>query len=385
MRLLLCTPQSVLESVGISRILIRLADELRATGHDARILGAEEMGCRPENGGGSPGAPYAAALRSYLMARANEYDVVEYDHEHLPWERREFDAPRTLFVARSVLLVQHLGAIRIPTKQTLRAIASEIVRGPERKRRLRNRIAIADTTVRNADLVNLANPRDRDELVRRGIDPSRIAVIPYALAAEVRAALGAATNDAPPRDPIVAFIGTFDYRKGATHFGPMLEQLVRDVPNVRLRLLGCKGLFADERTVRSFFPRSLRSRVEVVMTFPRERLAELLSDCSVGVFPSYLESFGLGVLEMMSARLPVVAFDAPGPPVMVPPDLLVPPGDARKMASIVAALLLDRERLARERSRARTIAETFTWEAVARRTADAYEAARERLLASART
>jgi len=373
MRILLCTPQLILESGGISRILIRLADELRTLGHEAQILGPVEMGCEPEYIGGSPGAAYARALRAHLVAHASDFDVVEYDHEHLPFPRGDFPAP-PLFVA--VLLVQHFESIRIPASRTLRALAGTIVHGRERARVLRDRIAIADTTLRNADLVNLANPIDRDVVVRRGIDPSRVAVIPYALASEVRAALGAATSAAPPPDPVVAFIGTFDYRKGATSFGPMLEHLAHTVPNARLRLLGCKGLFVDEQAIRSFFPRSLQSRVEIVMTFPREKLPELLADCSVGVFPSYLESFGLGVLEMMSAHLPVVAFDAPGPPVMVPQELLVAPGDAKKMASVVSGLLVDRERLERERARARAIAETFTWEGVARLTLSAYEAGR---------
>jgi glycosyltransferase involved in cell wall biosynthesis len=377
MRILLCTPQPVLESLGISRILMRLADELRGMHHEAEILGPEGVGCTAEYMG-TVGSPYAAALRAHLFQHAREYDVVEYDHEFFPFPRADFE-PRTLFVARSVLLAQHLETIRIPERRTLRAIAGRIVRGPKKARLLRERIVTADATLRSADLVNLANPRDRDEVVRRGIAPARVAVIPYALASEVRAALGAATKATPPHEPIVAFIGTFDYRKGATTFGPMFERLVQAVPRVRLRLLGCKGMFTDERTILSFFPRTLRSRVEIKMTFPREKLAELLSDCSVGVFPSYVESFGLGVLEMMSAHLPVVAFDAPGPPVMVPSDLLVPPGDAERMASVVAGLLLDRERLERERARARAIAETFTWERVARETVDAYQAARERL------
>ena len=60
---------------------------------------------------------------------------------------------------------------------------------------------------------------------------------------------------------------------------------------------------------------------------------------------------------------------------MLPDEYLVPPGDAEGMAATVVALLTDPDRLRQARSWARSRAADFTWEDVARRTADAYAAA----------
>jgi glycosyltransferase involved in cell wall biosynthesis len=97
------------------------------------------------------------------------------------------------------------------------------------------------------------------------------------------------------------------------------------------------------------------------------------------MFPSYVEGFPLGVLEMLAAHLPVVAFDAPGAPMMLPPDWLVPPGDEAGLARALVGLLAERNALERNRRRARTIADGFSWDDIARKTAEAYTRARETL------
>ena len=59
-------------------------------------------------------------------------------------------------------------------------------------------------------------------------------------------------------------------------------------------------------------------------------------DCTVGAFPSYVEGFGLAVLEQLAAGLPTVAYNLPGPRDILKstlPDLLVPCGDAEKFAA----------------------------------------------------
>jgi glycosyltransferase involved in cell wall biosynthesis len=115
--------------------------------------------------------------------------------------------------------------------------------------------------------------------------------------------------------------------------------------------------------------------VEVEPTFDPSLLPALLADASLGIFPSYWEGFPFGVLEQMAVGLPVVAFDAPGPPMLVPKHLLVPVGDERRMADLVVGLLRDRDRLRAERQRAADIAQAFEWEDIAKRTLVAYEGA----------
>ena len=77
-------------------------------------------------------------------------------------------------------------------------------------------------------------------------------------------------------------------------------------------------------------------------------------------------------VPVLAASLPVIAYDAPGPPAMLAPEHLVPIGAAREMASKVLAMLADPARLSLERARAAARARDFAWPTVARLTSDVY-------------
>jgi glycosyltransferase involved in cell wall biosynthesis len=182
--------------------------------------------------------------------------------------------------------------------------------------------------------------------------------------------------------PTVAFVGTFDVRKGCLDFPALVRRVSDAVPEVRFRLLGTRGWLADEHEVRGCFPPKLRNHVEVVSTFAPDDLPRLLAPCSVGVFPSYWEGFGFGVLEMLAAGLPVIAYDAPGPPEMVPSDWLVPPGDTAAMGKKVVDLLQSPESRSEAGHEARSRAAQFRWDEIAERTAAAYQEAVDRRVLS---
>jgi glycosyltransferase involved in cell wall biosynthesis len=62
----------------------------------------------------------------------------------------------------------------------------------------------------------------------------------------------------------------------------------------------------------------------------------------VGVLPSYIEGFGLAVLEMLAAGIPVVAYDVPGPRDTlgkVPRNLLVSAGEKKVMGEKLSDVL----------------------------------------------
>ena len=137
------------------------------------------------------------------------------------------------------------------------------------------------------------------------------------------------------------------------------------------RLLGTAGLVPDAEGVLRRFPWRLRPRIDVRPRYNPEELPGLLSGVSAGVFPSRIESFGYGVLEMLAAAVPVIAYDAPGPHVMLPGEFRVEVGDHAAMAAKVAGLLTDPVRL-RGASMGTSSSREFRWEEIAARTADAY-------------
>jgi len=309
------------------------------------------------------------AMKIFLRQNAVSYDVVDYDFAYLPFNRKLF-SPNTLMVARSVLLVHHRTEIPIPEPKSLNFRLRKLIRRGRDQRDFQTFFADGDRTLREADLVNVANHRDLEILTRRKVNQN-IVVLPYGIDAD-RRQLFDALNSAPPPQPKVAFVGTFDFRKGCLDFPKIAARIMAQVPAVTFRLMGTAGLFQTEKQVRSFLPAALQSGVEVIPRFATEDLPRLLSGCSVGIFPSYLEGFGFGLIEMLAAAVPVVAYDAPGPSSILPAEKLVPPGHIEAMAQKTIDVLTDPARLQAERINAKKHSQQFDWPKIAEATAEIY-------------
>ena len=363
MRILLSSPCRLDRRLGAAQTLMDLAEALGALGHRCELVGPETLGATPET--------YPPKLRAHLAACSDAYDVIDVDYKRgaLP---DGLGARRALFVARCQLLIHHLLDRPEPYLPTWRGRLRRL-RAPLIRRDVRARVRTADTFLRAADAVVVLNARDRARLARHGHAEEHIHVIPNGMT-QARLDAFAATPVAPPEGATVAFIGMFGPRKGAGDFAALVRRVAEDVPGVRFRLLGTRGMFRTEQSVLALFPRALRAHVEVIPTFAPDELPALLAPCAVGVFPSYLEGFGLGVLEMLAAGLPVVAYDVPGPPAMLPPSALVPPGDTDAMGRAVVHLLTDRAVLAEARQQARQRAQAFTWRRSAEQLTAAYTA-----------
>lgn len=362
MRILFCGRTALTKELGASKVLIELAEEMEQLGWECTLVSPRDIA--PDGNGKQD---YCAQLRRYLMEQASKYDVVEYDHGHLPYPRSDFPTG-TLFVARSVLLAHHFNKIAIPRDRSIKGRVRSMLFERNEAARSRLRTDRAQVTVSEADLVNVLNLDDRAELIRWGVPERKIVVIPNGLSRSRRVMFDS-LSVAPPRAPVVVFVGTFDNRKGALDLPLIAEKVSRAVPHVRFRLL---GTVRDQDIVRKQFPRNLRSRIEVLPKFPADALPELLATGSVGIFPSYLEGFGLGVLEMLAASIPVIAYNCPGPPAMLPADYLVEPGDSSAMCAKISALLTDRNALADARRWARQRSREFCWRAIAEQTSEIY-------------
>ncbi len=362
MKILICSDQPMVRELGISKVLVELADELPALGWSCEIFGPERL-----RGGVSDGKNFARVLALHLEKHGGEYDVVDYPAVHLPEPVARFH-PRTLFVARSALLHLHFQSIRLPWPRPLRSKLATLMRWLGNRARLKDTVSRTERTMAAADLINVNNDADRTLLIARGVSPAKIVVLPLGIDRKRRARFDAIAI-APPSDSRIVFIGTFDHRKGEVDLPLLLEQICDAVPNASLRLLGTGR--ARSRVL-DYFPRALRDRVEVIPSFAADQLPALLADCAIGLFPSHLEGFGLGVLEMLAAGVPVLAYDVPGPPMMLSPAYLVKRGDAFEMGRRAISLLDDRGELARARVWAKERSQKFDWPAIARATVEIY-------------
>ena len=352
---------------GGAKPFLELAAQFAALGWQPELVSLAE-----QIPGGGPETRFARAryLRDMLMSTGDAYDVVDFDHEYLPFDREALPAG-TLLVARSVLLCQRVALTSFPQLFSARRLVGRALRDRARRADQREMAVYADETVRNADLVNVSNDDDVEFLTRAGISREKVVVFPFGISASRLNEL--ARQSPSPEIARIAFVGTFDWRKGAADMPRIVERVVQDAPGTRFRLLGTSGMFSTAADVQRCFPRDLRRCVEVVPTYDPAELPDLLADCTVGFFPSYLEGFGFAVLEMLAASLPVVAYDVPGPRMILDPGSLVARGDADAMAARIVALVSDPTALAEAQSAARRRVERFRWEEIAGSTAAVYE------------
>jgi glycosyltransferase involved in cell wall biosynthesis len=162
---------------------------------------------------------------------------------------------------------------------------------------------------------------------------------------------------------VVAFVGTWGLRKGQAEF-PSLVRKVREAnPKASFHLLGT--CVKEEQVLSAFDPRD-RAAVLVRPSYSPPQLPGLLAGARVAVFPSYVEGFPLGALEMMAAGLPVVAWNAPGLRDLVAevtPALLVPVGNAEATANALMHVLdLPTEDYVSLSAATLGIASTYTWQ-----------------------
>ncbi len=98
--------------------------------------------------------------------------------------------------------------------------------------------------------------------------------------------------------PFWLFVGRVSYEKNIDAF------LALDLPGTKIVC----GVGPLEQTLRSRFP-----GVFWMGVLPRQQLAHVYGACDVFVFPSRSETFGLVMLEAMSAGTPVAAYPVDGP------------------------------------------------------------------------
>jgi glycosyltransferase involved in cell wall biosynthesis len=126
--------------------------------------------------------------------------------------------------------------------------------------------------------------------------------------------------------------------KGHGYLIEAIPCLLESFPNLKLLLAGDGDLRESLKHL------SQRLNVDQHISFlgSRNDIAEILAITDVFVLPSVSEGTSMALLEAMSAAKPIVATDIPGNRAILKDKhncLLVPPGDAEKLAEAIAWLL----------------------------------------------
>lgn len=176
--------------------------------------------------------------------------------------------------------------------------------------------------------------------------------------------------------PFVLYMGGYDSRKNVELLIRAFAALPKEQRSSRTLLLAGKIASAQEAALRALASRLGMGSKDVVFTrdVTDEDLAALYNLCSLFVFPSLQEGFGLPVLEAMACGAPVLAANATSlPEVIGREEMLFDPVDATALAGKMSAILADESLAQAYRAHGLAQARKFSWEASAKRVLQAFE------------
>ena len=323
---------------GAEKLLRLTVPLLRARGYDMRVAGLKGTGseCEAFAGLGAPCLTLGAKhrldprpiLRLYRLLRRERIDIL---HSHC------FLANVAARVVGRVAGTPVVIAAHHDTDVWMGPLARFVER---QTARLGTRVAACSEAVRRFAIERHGLPAATVVTLRNATAP-----VPAPSAADraaARTALGAA-----PDDRLVGTLGRLDEpKKGLRTFVAAAARVAAAVPRARFVLIGDGAARPElERRAASYGIRD-RVRFHGEVADPER----LLPGLDLFVQPSLWEGFGLSVVEAMAAGLPVVASRVGGIPEAARDQieaLLVPPGDATRLAEAIVSLLRDPARAAR--------------------------------------
>jgi glycosyltransferase involved in cell wall biosynthesis len=223
----------------------------------------------------------------------------------------------------------------------------------------------------------------RDLLEFHRVEPSRVHVTPLGVDMSAFAPAPPEAVDAVRRkygidQPYVLFLGGIEPRK---NLDALVRAFATTAPGTRLVIAGGAVRWDPKATDRldaeiALLPAAARERiVRTGYVGDREKVA-LMSGATMLAYPSRYEGFGFPVLEAFAAGLPVLTSNVSSlPEITGDAAIAVDPLDEQAIAAGITQLLDDPDLRAMLSAAGLTRASRFTWEATARCTAQALDAA----------
>ena len=355
-------------SSGAAGTELRTAEGLRKLGHQVDEVWAPQLGRSIAHGNlhyllELPRA-YRRALRNAV--RREHYDVIHVNQPHGFLAANE--------TPKSAVFVHRSHGLELRVERVLKPWRARF----GRNEKIRSRILAAllarhsRLIARRADGHVVSCSEDAAFLVNEmNVPQSRIAVIPQAAPPEFAATPAAAMTQERLRR--VLYVGQYAFFKAPMIAGAAMCDLARRHSDLQFTWI-CGREHHGE--VRLLTP----SNIELMDWMPSERLIEVYDTHGIFLFPSFFEGFGKVFLEAMSRGMCVIATNVGGARDVIDDGrsgLLVPPGDVAAIVRAAESLLAEPDRAARIASEAARISRTYTWERVARETADFYTRLRE--------
>lgn len=361
---------------GAAGTEVQTLNALRALGHEVDAMWSDGLQRHIRHGNlhillEQPRAYERAAVAAL---RRKQYDVVHVSQPHGFRAARAVHqlSPRTAFIHRS-------HGFELNVEETLGPWRKEF--GSDERsnvRRMATRALApllarhAHAIAREADGHIVSSSLDASFLHERlGVSHERIAVIP-------QAAPDSYLHGPPPmstqRQRRVLQVGQFAFVKGPVIGAAALNRLARADPDLRFTWV-CDH--ESEGRIRALLTAEANARLDVQPWTTQEALRDIYDAHGIFLFPSFFEGFGKAFLEAMSRGLCVVASDTGGMHDVIESGrdgVLVPPGDAAALADAALTIGGDADRADTMSTAAAATARRYSWDRVARETADFYRA-----------
>ena len=242
-------------------------------------------------------------------------------------------------------------------------------------RRARRRLPLM---ARSASMIITATECVRREILEHlHVKADRVRVTPFAPRSGFQAMPAAQANQTKQRlgveDKFLLFVGTIEPRKNLLTLVRAFDQIRRQTSRrPQLVVVGAEGWLTDE--LFAFIKESsISDRLRLTGYLDDDDLRALYSSCTVFVYPSVYEGFGLPPLEAMACGAPVIASNiATFQETLGSAAELVEPNDVEALARSIVEILDDEDRRRKLSRRGLERAPKFSWERTARLTLEAY-------------
>lgn len=235
--------------------------------------------------------------------------------------------------------------------------------------------------LRRADQIIADSEHTKHDLQRyAGVPPERVDVVPLGVDLNIFRTVAVPdsfrdTYGLRSDRRYLLYVGSQDIRKNLPTLFTAVEQLRRQLPDVRLLIVGAARLRPDTKTdvgLENGDPHD--PSVRLLGHLPEDDLVKLYCISQALVFPSVYEGFGLPVLEAMACGCPVIAAQATSlPEVVGDAGWLVEPLNPDSWIQAISTVLEDRNTRLRLIEAGLSRAQCFPWENTASQTVAVYK------------
>ena len=258
---------------------------------------------------------------------------------------------------------------------------SQIIRDIECEAAKRADAIITVSHAMKEELISFGYPAEKINVVHNGVDTAKYNMkrYPDSILLPFKERIGVVSRQ------VILFIGRLTWVKGAEELVQAMPEILRLVPDAVLVLIGIGEL---ETSIRAHIANlNLKDHIIFIpeLISEEERLLYYAA-CDVAVFPSKYEPFGIVCTEAMSMGKPVVvgATGTNGFREQIVPTgpeqcgFHVNPWDPSDIAMYVSILLQNKDLRKKCGKNARKrVLEQFTWDRIAKQTAEVYQSVRQ--------